>query len=123
MRLISSSSVSFNCRRAFHRILKPTVCHLVRRQAFRKKIAARPEQFLPSFSTFHIANQSKYSLMMQGSYLHQTLLLAERSTTAFIRLPQCGLASADRIFPQRSAVLVFKTCLRLALASNCYPHG
>src|SRR5258707_15634815 len=65
----------------FHRILKPTVCHLVRRQAFRKKIAARPEQFLPSFSTFHIANQSKYSLMMQGSYLHQTLLLGERSTT------------------------------------------
>src|SRR5712692_783492 len=106
-----------------YRILKATVCHLIRRQALREEFGARPEQFRPAFPTFRIANQSKYSLMMQGSYLHETLLLGERSTAEFIRPAQCGFASAGRIFTQRRAVLVFKTRIRLRLPSYCNLHG
>src|ERR1700676_3038207 len=68
-----------------HRILESALCHLIRRQALREESGARPEQFLPALPTFRIANQSKYSLMMQGSYLHETLLLGESSTPEFIR--------------------------------------
>src|SRR5712664_2597715 len=100
-----------------------TVCHLIRRQALREEFGARPEQFHLAFPTFRIANQSKYSLMMQGSHLNETLLLGERSTAEFIRPAQCGFASAGRIFTQRRAVLVFKTRARLRLASNRDLHG
>jgi hypothetical protein len=66
-------------------ILKATVCHLIRRQALREEFGARPEQFLTALPTFRIANQSKYSVMMQGSYLHEALFLGESSTPEFIR--------------------------------------
>src|SRR5712692_3872339 len=106
-----------------YRILKATVCHLIRRQALREEFGAQPEQFLSAFPTFRIANQSKHSLMMQGSYLYETLLLAESSTPEFIRPTQCGFASPGRIFTQGSAVLVFKTRARLRLAPNRDLHG
>src|SRR6266852_8503277 len=106
-----------------HRILKSTVCHLIRRQALREEFGARPEQFLPVFLAFRIANQSKYSLMMQGGHLHKALSLSECPTAEFIRATQCGFASPGRIFTQGRAVLVFKTRLRLRLASSCDLHG
>src|SRR5229473_7324071 len=106
-----------------HRIMESTVCHLIRRQALREEFGAHPEQFLSAFPTFRIANQSKYSLMMQGSYLHETLLLGESSTPEFIRPTQCGFASPGRILTQRRAVLVCKTRTRLRLASNRDLHG
>src|SRR6266852_1919303 len=106
-----------------HRILKPTMCHLIRRQALREEFGARLEQFLSAFLAFRIANQSKYSLMMQGSHLHETLSLGQRSTAEFIRPTQCGFASGGRIFTQRRPVLVCEICVRLRLPSNCGLHG
>ena len=107
---------------SLHRILKSAVCHFIRRQALREEFGARPEQFLPAFPTFRVANQCHYSLMMQGSHLHETLLLGERSTAEFIRATQCGFASPCRILTQGRAVLVFKARLRLRLASSCDLH-
>src|SRR5260370_22185353 len=106
-----------------HRILKAAVCHLIRRQALREEFSARPEQFLPAFFTSRIANQQHYSLVMQGSHLHETLLLGERPTPEFIRPAQCGFASPGRIFAQGRQVLVFKTRRWLRLTSNCALHG
>src|SRR5260370_27755750 len=61
--------------------------------------------------------------MVSRSHLHETLLLGERSTPEFVRQAQCWFASPGRKFTQRRAVLVFKTRVRLRLASNCDLHG
>src|ERR1700737_1075506 len=106
-----------------HRILKSAVCHLIRRQALGEKFGARSEQCLPAFFSFRTANQHHYSVVMQRSHLHETLLLAERSTAEFIRPAQCAFASPGRIFTQGSAVLIFKSRARLRLASNRDLHG
>src|SRR4029077_11227720 len=106
-----------------HRILESAVGHFIWRQALREEFGAHPEQFLPAFPTFRIANQSKYSLMMQGGYFHETLLLGERSTAEFIRPAQCGFAAPARILPQAEAVLFFETRRHLPLSSSCGFHA
>src|SRR5229473_165059 len=106
-----------------HRILKSAMRHLIRRQTFRKELTARPDQFLPLFPILHTANQRKHGLMMQGSHFHQALLFGEGPAAEFIGAAQRGFAPAGRVFLQARAVLVFKTLLRLRLASNGALHG
>jgi hypothetical protein len=57
--------------------------------------------------------------MIQGSHLHETLLLAESATPEFIHPALCGFASPCRIFAQGSAVLVFKSRARHAREAAC----
>src|SRR5260370_18507506 len=61
--------------------------------------------------------------MVQESHFHQALLLREGSTAQFISSTQCRFAPASHIFLQARAVLIFKTLLRLGLASNGALHG
>src|SRR5579863_3339097 len=60
---------------------------------------------------------------MKRGNLHETLLLGERPTAELIRPAQRGFASPGRIVTQGSAVLVFKTHVRIRPASSRDLHG
>src|SRR5262252_2538717 len=106
-----------------HCILKPAVCHLIWRQAFREELRARAEQILSPLLIFFIAKQPFDSLVVKGSDLHKALLFRDRSAAEFIRPAQGGFSPARGICAQQREVLLVENRLRCRLAPGSRFHA
>src|SRR5260370_42476418 len=93
--------------------------HLIRRQAFREELTARPDQFRPLFFVLHISEQCKYGLMVQGSHFHQDLLLGQGTAAEFVSPSERRFSLTGCVIEQSGAGILLKNLLRISLSATC----